>query len=187
MENSPLARLSPERRNKIYEYALPSHIVYIDCVPSGKHAAQRPLTKTCRQIRTETLSMDYANTSIELFTVDVGCYDSQTVGRAMAAWLRAIGPEACSTMGCIIATFSGVKQFDKIMAEEKRKGNGVDVFHQPLKDVSFLRGPYLRDCTRDMVPVLQKLGLRLHAVWIGDDYEGVWRIFMRSAKDEGLL
>ncbi|PPJ51490.1 hypothetical protein CBER1_07970 [Cercospora berteroae] len=67
MENSPLGRLSSELRNEIYELALTADKPLTICsklsLPSGTRRApigtQPALTKVCRQIRKETLTMFY--------------------------------------------------------------------------------------------------------------------------------
>lgn len=67
MENSPLGRLSSELRNEIYELALTADKPLTICtklsLPSGTPRAptgsQPALTRVCRQVRKETLTMFY--------------------------------------------------------------------------------------------------------------------------------
>ncbi|KAF2171132.1 hypothetical protein M409DRAFT_19102 [Zasmidium cellare ATCC 36951] len=61
MDNSPLNKLSAELRNQIYELALTSdNPVSI----SDGSAVQPPLTRTCKQIRSESLLLSYGLNSI---------------------------------------------------------------------------------------------------------------------------
>lgn len=62
MDHSPLARLAPELRNRVYELAL-THSDRIKPLNGSHHAEladHNQLTSTCRQVRTETLGMFYA-------------------------------------------------------------------------------------------------------------------------------
>lgn len=87
MDRSPLARLSPELRNHIYKYVFqPCRLVYLgEYWRPGPEELQHPLTRTCRQLRAETLAMNMAYTTF---------YFEKTYDRsALCVWLRAIGPE----------------------------------------------------------------------------------------------
>jgi hypothetical protein len=60
MDNSPLLRLAPELRNLIYTFVFTSQ--YAVTLHDG--ATQPGLTKTCAQIRRESLSMYFATTRL---------------------------------------------------------------------------------------------------------------------------
>ena len=82
MDRSPLARLAPEIRNRIYEYTFSS--IYAVTLRSG--ACEHPLTQTCAQIRFETLQMFFATG-----TFNAHLDDDHTT--SLAAWLSALGSE----------------------------------------------------------------------------------------------
>lgn len=83
MEESMLARLPPELRNQIYHHTFASKFaVKLD---SGR--IQHPLTRTCRQIRRETLQMYYIATSFNANLSDGPI-------TPLLQWLQCIGPES---------------------------------------------------------------------------------------------
>ncbi|KAK3724911.1 hypothetical protein LTR37_000959 [Vermiconidia calcicola] len=96
----PLLKLPPELRNRIYEFAVPSpNVVNLEpwtfCwMPRGSGTppidqtlvAQPALSKTCRQIRAEALTIFYTST---VFLMD----DYLDNRAAIEPWLVAIGGE----------------------------------------------------------------------------------------------
>ena len=82
MDGSILARLSPELRNRVYEYVFTSDYA----VTLRKGLAQHALTKTCRQIRQETMPMYMSLTRFNAHLDD-------GPATPLARWLRAVGPE----------------------------------------------------------------------------------------------
>ncbi|KAK0861795.1 hypothetical protein LTS02_007553 [Friedmanniomyces endolithicus] len=77
MNNSPLAKLAPELRNRIYELALyvpgPGGIrVFITKRGARVNNAPLALTKVCREIRADTVKMFYA---VNVFTVYTKIFD----------------------------------------------------------------------------------------------------------------
>ncbi|GIZ39465.1 hypothetical protein CKM354_000284700 [Cercospora kikuchii] len=82
MELSPLYRLSPELRNQIYEHVFASRYA----VMLQHNSCQHALTKTCRQIRRETLAMFYSLTSFNAHLDD-------GPATPLTRWIKVIGPE----------------------------------------------------------------------------------------------
>ncbi|EMC94833.1 hypothetical protein BAUCODRAFT_141096 [Baudoinia panamericana UAMH 10762] len=80
MEASPFARLSPELRNLIYEYAFASKYA----VTLEHNRIQPGISRTCRRIREESLTMYYAST-----TFNAHLDDGPTT--PVSRWLTHIG------------------------------------------------------------------------------------------------
>lgn len=91
MNHSPLLRLSAELRNVIYEHTFTSQYAVTLC--SGK--VQHPLTKTCRQIRHETLPMYYAVTKFNAHLDD-------GPATPLAKWLKTQAPELVLCMNGLV-------------------------------------------------------------------------------------
>ena len=87
MDASNLARLSPELRNCVYEYVFASN--YAVTLRTG--FIQHELTKTCRQIRHETLQMFMSSTRFNAHLDD-------GPATPLAQWLRVVGPEVALTI-----------------------------------------------------------------------------------------
>lgn len=91
MENSPLGRLAPELRNRIYELTFEDPGPFTNPVDLGSISKANGLTRTCRVVRGETHTMFYASHRLqEDRHVD-------TVGRSaptaqFCALLRLLGP-----------------------------------------------------------------------------------------------
>ena len=72
METSPLAKLSPELRSKIYSYIIPTQDVQVIghplelAVREEIAAIQPAITRTCKQLRKESLQMYYANNQFRI-------------------------------------------------------------------------------------------------------------------------
>lgn len=84
MEATLLARLSPELRNAIWEAVFTSD--YAITLQTG--GTQHALTKTCRQIRRETLAMYYTAARLNAHLDD-------GPATPLAKWLQNIGREHC--------------------------------------------------------------------------------------------
>ncbi|KAF2212439.1 hypothetical protein CERZMDRAFT_84777 [Cercospora zeae-maydis SCOH1-5] len=82
MELSPLYRLSPELRNQIYEQVFSSRYA----VTLQDQKCQHALTKTCRQMRRETLAMYYSLTSFNAHLDD-------GPATPLTTWIKVLGPE----------------------------------------------------------------------------------------------
>jgi len=100
MDGSPLARLLPELRNRIYEFALfrpegvlipfsPSNRSYLPRSPN----AQLALTTVCREVRAETTLLFYAVNTFVLQThaSDPGVF-LDIKGHDLCQWLNMFGP-----------------------------------------------------------------------------------------------
>ena len=110
----PFVRLTPELRNRLYEMILVKPEV-IDFTDSGDHtelrtAVQHPaLTRTCRQIRTESLAIFY-----ELNTF---LTDSQYCFCGTQSWIQVIGPQNRSRLKQLYVDFAGILQLSKFLTE----------------------------------------------------------------------
>lgn len=83
MEHSVFARLSPELRNRIFSHTFSSDFAVTLHDGNTQHA----LTKTCRQIRVESLSMYHAMTRFNAHLEDAPV-------TPVVHWLQSIGQEA---------------------------------------------------------------------------------------------
>lgn len=102
MDASPLARLPPELRNRIYEraVALSEPITTLWWPDTEKFSAVRrsrptrrypfALAQTCNAIRSETLKLTYNLNDVELRVLDA---DDAGYEHAVRTFLSAIGPE----------------------------------------------------------------------------------------------
>lgn len=111
MDKSPLARLAPEIRNRVYGLVLqrPDAIVLTvngrDCRISdnASHEWLLALPATCKQLRDETTQMFYAQNTFQLQGQDSGA--SQ-----LLAWQKAIGKEGRKALRLIIIDTGEVHQ-----------------------------------------------------------------------------
>ncbi|KAK4636262.1 hypothetical protein CLAFUR4_02161 [Fulvia fulva] len=106
MNHSPLLRLSAELRNVIYEHTFTSQYAVTLC--SGK--VQHPLTKTCRQIRHETLPMYYAVTKFNAHLDD-------GPATPLAKWLKTQAPELVLCMNGLVI-WSWISGFARILLDD---------------------------------------------------------------------
>ncbi|KAK3069063.1 hypothetical protein LTR53_012881 [Teratosphaeriaceae sp. CCFEE 6253] len=83
MDASPLSGLCAERRNNIYRFALARDEVDIA-------ESQPGLTRTCSQIRRESLQLSYAAPAAFALTVDRGDIDD-----AVEIWLEVLAGSGC--------------------------------------------------------------------------------------------
>lgn len=112
MDNSGFGRLSAELRNRIYELAFEP----ITDVDGGKtEELQHPLTKACRQIRAESLTMYYENTCFNLI-----CGPKSR--NAACTWLRTMGPGACASLRTLACFSVSATHFRQIQAAVTARG-----------------------------------------------------------------
>lgn len=86
MDNSPFVLLSPELRNIIWEYVFRTSLGNTHTVTLLDGSIFWPLTRTCRQIRYETLAMH-----LSLTTFNAHFNDGPST--PLAIWLTTLGPE----------------------------------------------------------------------------------------------
>lgn len=151
MDNSPLGRLSPELRNHIYAqvFSSPRDVSLLAQQYEGK--IQHSITKVCRQLRTETLLMDYANTDFKDFWAGNANCDKT------CAWLRRLGPHGCSAMRSLGGMFISEKQSGKATSE----GPILTLLRNQDERLPNL-GPW-RPYVRNIANTLQKMGVGLRA------------------------
>lgn len=155
MDASPFARLSPELRNLIYEFAFTASD-NLKAVTLQNDRIQHGITKTCRQIRRETLTMYYSMTRFNAHLDDGPSIP-------LARWLKQIGREHCLLldeiniwdMHMLNATLHGEESTLRLL----RKGteDGKRYVLQPT-------GPYLMNRAwylKDLVIIFYALGLEL--------------------------
>lgn len=162
MDFSPFARLSPELRNKIYEHVFcSSNRFRVSLGPaSGPNNAQSPLTRTCRQMRQESLHMYLANTRFSAHLDDGPI-------TPLIRWFEAIGPEAIALLPQV-AVFdlhdSQLELLSRLGAEMRQAGeaDGWSWIYQPINADTM--GHVSVDAVKYVKPLqdaLKKLGLDL--------------------------
>ncbi|KAK5117797.1 hypothetical protein LTR85_008772 [Meristemomyces frigidus] len=168
MENSPLNRISPELRNRIYELVFTPERE-VECLDSGAVGnIQHPLTKTCRQIRAETLMMDYANTHYS----SPGSYywdQDDGGGEELSVWLKKIGPQACSTIRSLHA-FHGQEKCKERVSEFISRGGSVEI----LDVLGNLR--WMGEWAPAVARTLREMGIQLRLVEERGDIFTYWRV-----------
>jgi len=93
MDNSPLARLPSELRNRVYELALTVQMDYpIYLRDIDLHIG---LTRTCRQARNESRPMFYAFNRFEISLVD------QQRATKLCRFLRLLSADTVCSIGCL--------------------------------------------------------------------------------------
>lgn len=152
MDASPLARLSPELRNAIYELVFTSD--YAITLQTG--SLQHALTKICRQARRETLEMYYSIARLNAHLDD-------RPATPLAQCLKRFGREHCLLlrevnvwdMHMLNATLHGEEATRGLLARTTLEGE-----HHVLRPIgSWLldRGWYLKD----LIVALHEMGLWL--------------------------
>lgn len=157
MEASHLARLSPELRNAVYECVFTSD--YATTLQNG--SIQHALTRTCRQLRYETLGLFYNRTRFNAHLDD---------GPALplAQWLKTVGRDQCQLlnevniwdMHMLNATLHGLQgetstqKAPPVVADE---GTRIDL--RPLGSWLLDRGWYLKDLIIALYAM--RLGIRM--------------------------
>ncbi|KAK5122037.1 hypothetical protein LTR85_004283 [Meristemomyces frigidus] len=166
MENSPLARLAPELRNRIYELVFEGeNVVSMDTAKNLNH----PLTMTCRQVRDESLLMYYSATRFRFF--------GRSSGR-LRKWLRALGREACASIKALYDCWCNVELVSVERINTRTllwQGQGLSVGVTDLMDT--LR-PGVPDWEREVHKTILGLGLHTQVVQCGGD---CWIVVMRDA------
>ncbi|KAK5684036.1 hypothetical protein LTS10_003900 [Elasticomyces elasticus] len=127
MDDSPFARLSPELRNAIYEAAFNTEYA----ITLQDNAIQHGITRTCRQLRRETLHMYY---SLARFNAHLD--DGPTA--PLARWLEVLGRDNCLLlrevnvwdMHMLNATVHGLESTEKLLQSTTANGkNGWYLKH----------------------------------------------------------
>ncbi|KAK5735620.1 hypothetical protein LTR17_007971 [Elasticomyces elasticus] len=129
MDHSNLNRLPPEIRIGIYNLVLTPRILGPGN-PAFNGVIQHSITRVCRQLRRETLLLDYA--TIELFMMTHASFCEDMNGEFTADWLRSIGPEASSYLRCIESSFFSDALYGHFQTGSIRSARSVAV-HQPRK------------------------------------------------------
>jgi len=170
MDNSPLSRLSPELRNKIYELVLlGTREVRID-VADPANQVHHPLTQTCRQIYTEAKYIDYAHTDV--------IFDSYGSGRLgdskhLAEWLRIMGADACKALHSIDHHFISTHHYQKLVAVEQHAADHVEY----LPSTVCVRDYVWTSRKQTIARTLEAMSMRLDNVKFSGlfivDYDGI--------------
>ena len=152
MDASGLSALSPELRNLIYEFLFTSN--YAVTLACGK--IMHPLTRTCRQIRHETLSMYLSLTPFNSHLDD-------RPATPLAHWLRGIGPDLCVLLREVniwdLHMLNGVLHGLQSTQEKLKQGaeNGEPFVLRPVGREVFHSSWYLKD----IIVALQSIGIGL--------------------------
>ncbi|KAK4553895.1 hypothetical protein LTR86_009070 [Recurvomyces mirabilis] len=108
MDDLPSATLPPEIRLQIYNLVFTSPISITISRPVFRGNILHPLTRVCRQLRTETLELNLSCMRVYKHY--------KFSGVAFVQWLRNLGPIACSQIGKI-GEWSTVKEMRKDMRD----------------------------------------------------------------------
>ena len=147
MEESQLARLSPELRNRVYEYAFLNGLVS----PSDCNGVIQPgLTRACHQLRSESLGMFYHTTQFRIRL-------ARGHTRPFTQWLTAIGAEACLLIASMPLENNFGFHFCDILGTEQTatilKARGGNTYYiTPLRSLHYHH-------MREIVPSLRRMGL----------------------------
>ncbi|KAK4899419.1 hypothetical protein LTR27_003152 [Elasticomyces elasticus] len=176
MDHSNLNRLPPEIRIDIYNLVLMPRILGPGN-PVFRGAVQHPITRVCRQLRRETLLLDYA--TIELFMTTHASFCEDMNGEFTADWLRSIGPEASSHLRCIESSFfsdalhghfqtGSIRSARSIAIHEPRKFERAFVYnwHRRLGYESMSTLPetfWALTRHKTVLKVLTEMGIEMHA------------------------
>jgi len=106
MNNSPLARLSPELRNKIYEHVFDSPRLAMIARSTPTHPLHHALTQACGQIYSEAQLMSYVRTEVTFY---FGNLSEEQQLRVLARWLKTVSPTACCTFRKINYDFVSIE------------------------------------------------------------------------------
>jgi len=152
MDASGLSALSPELRNLIYEFLFTSN--YAVTLAHGK--IMHPLTRTCRQMRHETLTMYLSLTPFNSHLDD-------QPATPLAHWLRGIGPDLCLLLREVniwdLHMLNGVLHGLKSTQRKLQKGSasGEPFVLRPVGREVFHSSWYLKD----IIVALQSIGIGL--------------------------
>lgn len=108
MDKSPLNRLSAELRNRIYDLVFEENFDLHITSPRDSHNLQHPLTRTCRQIREETIFVYLSRTKFEAITLSsdyeertaILTYNMEKTER-LIKWMKAQGPAQLKAIKCL--------------------------------------------------------------------------------------
>lgn len=154
MDRLPLNRLSPELRNIIYGLVLVKRPISISSLREAGHH-EHALAKTCRQLRQETLLLDYA--SIELLW-DGRLVEDSNDDHGVPAWLRKIGPQAAGELTGISSIFRNERRLDEL--KKIWAGQSIEVFDGIEDDF----GKNLNWWYQEIFKTLQDLGVHMRKV-----------------------
>lgn len=152
MNSSPLACLSPELRNAIYEFVFTSD--YAITLKTG--SIQHAFTKTCRQARQETLEMYYSLARLNAHLDDMPA-------TPLAQCMKNFGREHCLLlrevnvwdMHMLNATLHGEEATRGLLARPRVDGEYYVL--RPIGSWLLDRGWYLKD----LIIALHEMGLAL--------------------------
>ncbi|KXS93489.1 hypothetical protein AC579_6909 [Pseudocercospora musae] len=146
MESSLLSRLPPDQKPNVPNSL---HIKYAVTLQSGH--VQHPLTKTCRQIRQETLAMYHALTRFNAHLDDGAT--------PLAKWLTILGPKLTLILGEDMHMLNGTLYGEDRLLD---RGGTESYVLRPIGNWVFHRGWYLKD----IILSLHCMGLGLSRICI---------------------
>lgn len=191
MDASLFARLSPELRNQIYElsYTLPNRVSLGPA--TGPINAQSALTRTCRQVRRESLLIYYTQARFSAHLNDGPI-------SPLIDWYRAIGPQACLLIPEInvfdmhnhMLSLWSVGMAEEVIANPARRDVSyrvTDVGRLDKNNVRFNAGQYVIQ----LQPALKEMGLDLrqgYEIYSGngkEEFNGYcsWFVIVEGAKE----
>lgn len=147
-----LTRLSPELRNRIYEYSFASNYA----ITLRSRCVEHPLTKVCRRLRSECRGMYYALSRFNAHLDDGPAYP-------LATWLKSLGRDRTLLlnevniwdMHMLNATLHGTESTADMLASTTKDGKRYVL--QPTGSWVLNRGWYLKD----IFMALHSMGLEL--------------------------
>ena len=151
MENSPLGRLAPELRNRIYELVFgppktPSTRVWLEYI-----SAYNDLTRTCRQLRHETHAMFYTSHAFYQMVF------TSTDATRLCALLQLLGPEVVSQLRSLDVAVHD--RNDRRLIELSRELSGPLLSTDP--DACSRYGPCVRETRDELRGTLAGMGLEV--------------------------
>jgi len=185
MDNSPFGRLSPELRNKIYNLALPPLRVLRPAFEGRLDTSfHHPLTNNCRQLRAETLLMNYEG--MHIWPSAKVCYqEAQT--EKFAAWLNTLGAVACKNICCIDAFFCSFRDLEQRMRRPSLKSPGQGCAVEVIgPGIEMMPKCEWTPVSVAVARVLKDMGQGLCAFTFGIS-EKFWRVAVVSLEDERSL
>ncbi|KAI7226194.1 hypothetical protein KC330_g8901 [Hortaea werneckii] len=183
METSPLSNLSPELRNQIYTYVLDNQIINLDT--QSHIRLENPLVQTCRQIRSETLSMDLGNKKITPSTFP---HDSDPIFPSRLEQLVVfLVQRRCKSLREIdlgAYRIRGLARYEEEKAALSQKGAGNEI--QVFPDAYAVPVPIVQANTLEQVErALGRVGMVLHSVRVrvGGRFREE-KVFVMAAREE---
>ncbi|KAK4546316.1 hypothetical protein LTR36_001993 [Oleoguttula mirabilis] len=159
MDNSPLNRLSQKLRNRIYGFVFsaPRKVKCLDTDVIGN--IQHPVTRIGRQLRSETLLMDYASTDYGESRTWYRDSDANNDGQQLSAWLNRIGPEACRNIRSLGVFFSP-ELFEEFVDKFRSRGYDVKV----IDGLTETGRSNIGEWYRPVIATLDKMGFQMRSV-----------------------